>query len=110
MRVKPAWKVSTQWGETACNGVHGKNRLASNSLLESLVLQNAAADITSHKDRIEKSAAKEAIESVDLAKYRDSEALEKEYQALVQKQCRHTLKKVQMHRCIEKNDKGEKYV
>ncbi len=73
-------------GETACNGVHGKNRLASNSLLESLVFaKRAAADITSHKDTIEKSAAKEAIESVDLAKYRDSEVLEKEYQALVQK-------------------------
>ncbi len=31
-------------GETCCNGVHGKNRLASNSLLESLIFARRAAE------------------------------------------------------------------
>lgn len=50
-------------GETSCNGVHGKNRLASNSLLESLVFaKRAMQDIKTQK------AVQSSCDLDDLAK------------------------------------------
>ena len=61
-------------GETACNGVHGKNRLASNSLLESLVFaKRAAGDIakTDFNINLEETVKK----NCDLRAYQDKAAL-----------------------------------
>ncbi len=42
-------------GETSCNGVHGRNRLASNSLLESIVFaKRAAKEIGSEYTKVDK--------------------------------------------------------
>ena len=64
-------------GETACNGVHGRNRLASNSLLESLVFAKRAA-----RHIIEEYTALLNVEeiTIDEAKY---ENYEEEYKAAV---------------------------
>ena len=64
-------------GETSCNGVHGKNRLASNSLLESLVFALESAE------DIAKAPKKPSECQVDLAKYHDIFGIQEENKRLV---------------------------
>ena len=64
-------------GETACNGVHGRNRLASNSLLESLVFAKRAAK---HIMDGYKAVAKDSDVTVDETKYQN---YKEEYKAAV---------------------------
>ena len=64
-------------GETACNGVHGRNRLASNSLLESLVFAKRAAK---HIMDGYTAVAKDSDVTVDETKYQN---YKEEYKAAV---------------------------
>lgn len=69
-------------GETSCNGVHGKNRLASNSLLESLVFaKRAAKQIESEIGKYK--SEKLALDEFSEENYSDTKSLENEYKQLV---------------------------
>ena len=69
-------------GETSCNGVHGANRLASNSLLESLVFGKIAALHIISKN--EENDVEE--QNIDLEKYNDLDKIFAEYKEIIFKE------------------------
>lgn len=70
-------------GETCCNGVHGKNRLASNSLLESLIFAKRAAE-----DIALLPAPSGNVPEVEEEAYINARALAEEYKKSVLKEVR----------------------
>ncbi len=69
-------------GETACNGVHGQNRLASNSLLESLVFaKRAAKDLVAKYESVVELPT--TLAELDLLGYQDGDILADDYKKLV---------------------------
>ena len=67
-------------GETSCNGVHGANRLASNSLLESLVFAGRVAKkIETNPGEV----SEKLLKTVDWSRYEDLDRLRSQYKEIV---------------------------
>lgn len=98
IKSKTSMKCLYAVGEISCNGVHGKNRLASNSLLESLVFsKRAAIDIMSeYKKKVisnsrhmedegnqHHSICKELIDLIDYEVYENRDKLLASYKNMI---------------------------
>lgn len=82
-------------GEISCNRVHGANRLASNSLLESLVFAKRAAQDTC--DHYQSTEAHQP--TLDLDDYRDLDQLKADYKTII-------LDEIERSKVIERIDKA----